>query len=307
MPQGRLLVVEKGAGTLGVIDLESGLRVGGVAASGVVPHEVAASADGATAILPVYSDSGVGRPGTDGQTVDVVDLRDLRVLRTVDLGSPSRPHDAALTTDGRIVITAEIRRELLILDPATGELVGSAPTGGDQSHMVVLARDGARAYTVEVGPGSISVIDLERSALIRVVELGTRVNRIALTADERFVVTADQTSPRLAIIDTGDFSVSWMPIPAIGYGSATTEDGRVLLGLLGSDQVAVIDLASRRVERLIRVRETPQRIVVQDGLAYISCDRSDVVVEVDPTAGTVLREFATGAGPDGLTWAPEPA
>ena len=57
MPVGRLLVVEKGDRSLGVIDLDSGRRIGGVRSSDWTPHEVVATADGKRAFLPVYGDA----------------------------------------------------------------------------------------------------------------------------------------------------------------------------------------------------------------------------------------------------------
>jgi len=41
---------------------------------GVNGHEVMASKDGRFAYVPIYGNSGVGRPGTDGSTIDVIDL-----------------------------------------------------------------------------------------------------------------------------------------------------------------------------------------------------------------------------------------
>src|SRR5689334_19109426 len=116
MSQGRLLVVEKSAQTLGVVDLDTGRRVASVALSGSAPHEVGVSDDGRRAVVPIYGDSVVGAPGSDGSTVDVVHLVHLAV-RTIDLGVPSRPHDVAPAPGGRFYVTAELRRALLLLDP----------------------------------------------------------------------------------------------------------------------------------------------------------------------------------------------
>jgi DNA-binding beta-propeller fold protein YncE len=63
---GVLLVANKGDHTLGIIDPESGRQVATVDESGVTGHEVAASPDGKRAFVPIYGNSGVGSPGTDG-------------------------------------------------------------------------------------------------------------------------------------------------------------------------------------------------------------------------------------------------
>src|SRR3989449_7080876 len=58
---------------------------------GVNGHEVMVSKDGRFAYVPIYGNSGVGRPGTDGTTIDVVDLQERKLAATIDLGRPLRP------------------------------------------------------------------------------------------------------------------------------------------------------------------------------------------------------------------------
>src|SRR5262249_6340859 len=69
-----LLVANKGDHTLGIVDPQAGRQLATVEESGITGHEVIASPDGLTAYVPIYGNSGVGRPGTDGQTLDVIDI-----------------------------------------------------------------------------------------------------------------------------------------------------------------------------------------------------------------------------------------
>lgn len=330
MPVGRLLVVEKGDRSLGVIDLDSGRRIGGVRASDWTPHEVVATADGKRAFLPVYGDANVGQPGTDGRTVDVIDLRELddRKVKedkgqhvTVALGAPARPHDVAIGVEGRVYLTTELLQAVTILDAETREVVQTIPTGRDESHMVALSGDGRFAYTVNVAPGSVSVLDLSAGTLAAVIELGTRVNRISIASDDSALYVADQSSPRLAVISTGDHSVRWVDLPAIGYGTAPTPDGtRLLVAFRPTSQVGILDLASGEVTHLIDVPPTPQRIVIPpprteeedrertsaderpDDYAYVTCLDAAVVAELDLRAGELRREIGVGSEPDGIAW-----
>ena len=90
--RGVLLVANKGDHTLGIIDPEAGRQVATVPESGVTGHEVIASPDGRTAYVPIYGDSGVGKTGTDGRTMDVIDIASRRRVATIDFGRPERPH-----------------------------------------------------------------------------------------------------------------------------------------------------------------------------------------------------------------------
>ena len=90
MVAGRMLVVCKDDRSLEIVDLERGRSIGGVVSSGDRPHEVAASRDGTVGYVPVYSDAGVGAPGSDGRAIDIIDLVRARTMATVELPFASR-------------------------------------------------------------------------------------------------------------------------------------------------------------------------------------------------------------------------
>src|SRR5438552_14435386 len=71
--RGILLVANKGDRSVSIVDAESGRQVATVAEGGTTGHELAASPNGGTAYVPIYGDSGVGKPGTDGRNVVVID------------------------------------------------------------------------------------------------------------------------------------------------------------------------------------------------------------------------------------------
>ena len=77
------------------------------------------------------------------------------------------------------------------------------------------------------------------------------VQRIAISNDDRWVFTADQTAPRMAVIDTATNTVAnWVKIDGLGYGSAPTADGRwLLMAIPDENTVDVIDLKTMTVAR----------------------------------------------------------
>jgi len=309
-PAGLLLVANKGDHTLGIIDPAAGRMVATVTESGVTGHEVVASPDGKTAYVPIYGDSGVGRPGSDGRTIDVIDIATRKRVATVDLGSGQRPHHPLFGPDGRLYVTAEITNSIKVVDPRTRKVVDTIPTGQPESHMLVLSKDGTRAWTSNVGAGTVSAIDVPSKSVAAVIHVAARAQRIALSADERWVFTADQDAPRLAVIDTKTGKLApGVALPGIAYGTAPTPDGRwLLLALPGLNQVGVLDLKSMEVVRVIDVPKSPQEVLVRpDGrVAYVSCDASGQVAEIDLADWKVSRLIAAGREADGLAWAPQP-
>ena len=83
--QGVLLVANKGDETLGIVDPHAGQQIATVAEGGTTGHEVAASPDGRTAYVPIYGNSGVGKPGTDGRNMIAVDIASRKVVGNIIL------------------------------------------------------------------------------------------------------------------------------------------------------------------------------------------------------------------------------
>ena len=307
-PRGLLLVANKGEHTLGIIDPVTQEQVATVQEDGITGHEVAASADGKLAFVPIFGNSGVGQPGTDGQLIRVIDLDKREVVGTIDFGKGVRPHCAVIgPKNGLLYVTTELDNSITVIDPHTLKIVGRIPTDQPESHMLAITRDGKRGYTANVGPGTVSVLDLEAKKTVAIIPVSRTTQRISLSVDDRWAFTADQTKPQLAVIDTASNKVTkWIELPGTGYGTAPTPDGHwLLVAMSGKKQVAVVDLESMKSVRAIDVPRAPQEIVVRpDGaVAYVSCDASQQVAALDLKDWKVDKLIQAGRGADGLAWA----
>lgn len=303
-----LLVANKGDESLGIIDPTQPRQLATVAEGGTTGHEVVASPDGRTAYVPIYGNAGVGKPGTDGRTVVAIDLQSRKIVGTVDFGRGVRPHFPVIGPRNKLLyVTTELDNSVSIIDPATLKVIGAVPTGQPESHMLAISRDGRRGYTSNVGPGTVSVLDLEARKTVAVIPISPVAQRISLSVDDKLAFTADQTSPRLAVIDTTTNKLkNWVTMPSTGYGTAATPDGRWLLVALPKvNKVGVLDLAKMEIVRTLDVPATPQAVIVRpDGReAYVSCDASGRVAAIDLTEWKVARIIEAGRGADGLAWA----
>jgi len=303
-----LLVANQKDQNLSIVDPVANQQTAAVKENAFTGHEVAASPDGKTAYVPIYGDSGVGKPGTDGQTMDVIDIASRKITGTVDFGHGVRPHKPVYDpASGLLYVTTELDHSVTAIDPHTLKIVGSIPTGQAESHMLVLTHDGRKGYTANVGPGTVSVLDMKGRKTIAVIPVAGQVQRISISNDDKLVFTADQTQPRLAAIDTATNKVkSWIALPSIGYGTAPTLDGRWLLVVMTSaNKVAVVDLATQKVVRTLDVPEDPTELLVRpDGhAAYVACGTSGKVAVIDLSDWKVQTIISAGKGADGLAWA----
>src|SRR5437764_9892966 len=244
---GLLVIANQKEHTVLVVDPDDRRELARVVV-GVNGHEVMVSKDGRFAYVPIYGNSGVGRPGTDGSTIDVIDLQESKLAATIDLGKPLRPHRAEWGPDGMLYVTAELGNAVDVIDPSTRKIVAEIPTGQKESHMLVISPDGRRAYTANVGAGSISVLDVAKRSLIATIPVAKMVQRISISPDGKWVYTHDQDAPRIALIDTATNKIAnWIEAPRPVYASEPTPEGSWLVseGRGGNDYV--IDLQTMQV------------------------------------------------------------
>ena len=273
----------------------------------VTGHEVATSLDGRLAFVPTYGNSIPGKSGTDGDEVVVIDLVSQRVIHRIRFTHGVRPHDIVMNPhDGLLYVTTELDNSVSIIDPRSFVIVGAIPTGRPQSHMLALSHDGRFGYTANIESGTVSVLDLRERKLIDVVPVSGQVQRISISTDDEDIFTADQTQPRLAIINAVHRTLrGWVALPDIGYGSGSTPDGtRLLVTLPNSSCLAVIDLRSLKIIRSIAVPRGPHEVLISpDGTtAYVACITAGAVAMIDLKTWSVKHVTKVGKLCDGIGW-----
>jgi YVTN family beta-propeller protein len=240
----------------------------------------------------------------------VIDLASRRVVKTFDFDKPLRPHCAVFgPKNGLLYVTTELANSITVIDPKTLRIVSSIPTGQRESHMLAITQDGQRGYTANVGPGTVSAIDLVSKKTLAIIPISPQTQRIALSPNDRWVFTADQTAPRLAVIDTSTNTLkTWVNLPTVAYGTAATPDGRwLLITLPDANKIGVLDIETMKIARTVAVGKMPQEILVRpDGeVAYVSCQAAGKIAAVNLKTWTVDKLIAAGPDADGLAWAPE--
>lgn len=300
-----LLVANQGDHTLLVIDTASRktLATVGVDING---HEVIASPDGKLAYVPIYGNAGIGSPGTDGSTVEIIDIASGRAIDIVDLGKRVRPHCAKFGPDGMLYVSAELAKAVDVIDSKTLKVVAEVPTGSNDSHMFVITPDGARAYTSNVFAGSVSALDLHKRRLIATIPVAGKVQRISISPDGRSVYTHDQQQPRIAVIDTSKNTLEkWWDVPSVVYSSAATPDGHWLIANALSGKIFVVDTSSGEVAHSYDIpAASGEAIVAPDGtLAYVSCPQAGTIEVLNLKTWQLEKSIQLTKGVDGLAFA----
>jgi YVTN family beta-propeller protein len=298
---GTLLIGNKGEDTLSFVSLADGRELGRVA-TGEDPHEIAISPDGRTAAVVSYGARGI----------DLFDIGTRAKLRTIDLSPNQGPHGIVWLADGRLVVTTERSRSVAVVDTRRGDAVTTIATGQEGTHMVVVSPDGRRAFTANIGAGTVSVLDLAAGRKLRDIAVGGRPEGIALTPDGRSLWVGDLTGARVQVYDAATLErlgeVATGPIPIRVLASP---DGRwIVTSNHGDGSLSIIDARTRRLTRTVTVsgtREAQQVTVIysRDGRRlYVAETGRNEVAEVDLERGIVVRRLPAGTAGDGLGIAP---
>ncbi len=313
----RLVVVNKSDNSVSILDGSNG-KLKWTAPVETGPHEAEVLTDGRTVAISDY-----GRANEPGRLVSLVDLETGKVVSRIDLGEGARPHGLEALRDGRLLVTAEGKKELVVVDPRTAKITARIPTNRDLSHMVTASRDGRRAYVTSLSAGGVSIIDLTAGKVLQFVETGRHAEGVDITPDGREVWVTNRGANTISLIDTKTAKVT-ATIKAGEFPIRVkfTPDGkRALVSFTGSGDVGVFDTATRaEIKRIAlgrdSVAKTDGRVfqkrfgtssapvglfIEPDGRrAWVAASHADVVVVIDLDQLRVDDAWVAGTEPDGL-------
>ena len=276
------------------------------------PHEVAFSANGRTAYVPIYGNTVLGTPGSNEHTLYFLSTRDCREIVAIDTSSNTRPHGIAVGKSGKIYLTTEMAKSITIVDPAYQALTGFIPTGSPYSHMLVVTPDEKFAFVSNVMSKTISVLNLETSKLEKVLEVGAENQRIDLSPDAKSFVTSFWKENKIAFFRVDDRELDFtVPIDGSAIQSKYSADGKFVyaVGTGAQKQIGVwkIDVAERKVVASLTADVGASAAAFSispfTGNLYISDQAKNEVVIVDAKEMKVLKRLTVEASPDGIAFA----
>jgi len=310
-----LVVANKAEATASLIDLENGAVVATLP-TGEGPHEVGISPDGRFAMVSNY-----GRRGSPGQSLTLVDIPSASVVKTIDLGEYRSPHGIEWLDDARVAVTVEANQALIVVDVETGAVSHAIETGQQTSHMVALDPARQRAYTSNIGSGSLTVLDLEADGRIRNIETGKGAEGLTVTGRDGHIWVTNREDDTITVVD-GDSLEVLKTFPSEGFPirAAATPKGQVLVTRARAGDLAIYDAASFEEIRVVpfdidsmgsedrlfgdRFGDSSVPIgVVVDGVgehAFVAHANADVITDVDLSNGDIVRLLRAGKEPDGM-------
>ena len=281
---GMVIVANQQSASVSLIDLAN--DTARVIQVGNGPHEAVIAPSGRIAIVTIYGIS--GQPGNQLAVIDVVKGE---VIKTISLGQYTRPHGAMFlpTDESRVVVTSEATKNVVIVNLTEGKVEQAIGTDAAVSHMVAVTGDGARAFTANIGGGSVSELNLKTKSLVRVIPVGQKVEGIAVTPDGRAVWAGSNSDGTVSVIETATGTIAQTLTGfKLPYRLAMSADGKTaIICDPQGDKLHVADVAQRKVIWTLDGIGSPRGVnIAPDGRSAF------VTLAADETMGVIDLEDA---------------
>lgn len=313
---GLLVIANQQGASATVLDAAT-LKTVATVPVGQGPHEIAISIDGRWAVVTNY-----GTQAAAGNTLSVIDLaaEAPSVVRTIDLGQYQRPHGAAFVQGGtKVLVTSEAAQRLLLVDFISGRIDTAMATNARGSHMVTVQRDGRRAWTSNVGDGTVTEFDVDTRTTKRTFAVAPNVEGISATPGGVQVWIGSNTAKTVTVVNGADAKVLGT-LTGFGhpYRVGVSRSGRVaLVSDPASNRVWIFDTGTRKELAQIDLAAqkgvgSPAANAAPEGItfdpiteyAYVTLHGTNQVMAIDLRTRKVTGFGSVGAGPDGIGFSP---
>ena len=273
---------------------------------GDAPHDLAISPDHKTVYIPIYGDGVYGKNPHPGHTIAVIDLATRQVTATIDVSPYIAPHGIQVDSRGKLYVSCDLSRKLLVIDPKTRAIEAAIDTEGT-GHWVAVLPDGSKAYVPNKNDKLfISVIDLKTRKMIGRIPAPNGIQGIAESPDGKRVVASDLAEPMLLMIDTAtDSVIDRVAVQGMTKGSFkpryTPDGSKILVCSIsqGQGQVNIISTADLHgKQQVLEVGKNPMGFAfAPDGrTALVANDGDGTVTVIDLDQMKVVSSFKAGTG-----------
>ena len=230
--------------------------------------------------IPLGEDPEIFDISADGRTLFVSNEEDAEVglfeaatgrkLGAIRVGE--EPEGVLLSRDGRtLYVTSEVASLVHVVDVASRKIVKDIPVG-KRPRRLALTPDGHELWVTQELDASVSVIDTRRQELAGTVRFELKGARSAditpvgltLAPDGRTAFVALGRANHVAFVDVASRRIREMVlVGSRAWGLATDRAGQRLHVVNGlSDDLTIVDIATAKPLKTIRVGRVPHSVVV---------------------------------------------
>ena len=216
------------------------------------------------------------------------------------------PHHMALTPDGRSLLVGDTAgNAIFFLDPQTGATQRQATIS--DPYQLQFSPDGKWLVVAALARNQVDIYDAATLTLAHRIPASSMPSHINYAPDSSVAYISLQGTNALMAVDLRSGAVLWKAPVGRTPAGVLWLNGKLLVGIMGADYVAVVDPATGAVERRVTTARGAHNLFVSpDGRTLYVCNRVDGSISVlDPRTLAVRSRIAMSGGPDDLDFAPD--
>ncbi len=236
--------------------------------------------------------------------VSLFDVETRQEVRRIPL--LREPHHMALTPDHRFLLVGDTTaNEMLFLDPNTGAVEKRMPVS--DPYQFGFSPDGKWLVVNGLLRNQIDIYDAGTMRLANRVPVQGMPSHLSFSPDSGTAFVSLQSTGSLVAIDVRSGKPVWKSAVGPAPAGVLWHRGKLLVGIMGADYVAVVNPADGKVERRIHTAKGAHVLFVpHDGKSVYVSNRVDgSIVVLDAESLTELRRFKIAGGPDDMDFAPD--
>ena len=176
-------------------------------------------------------------------------------------------------------------------------------------HSSPIAVNGGRVFVVNTPADTVDVIDVASQAVVARIDVGIDPVSIAVRPDGNEVWVSNHVSDSVSVIDTNPASATHLQVVATvqdldpatkatrfdePVGIAFASNSKAYVALSSENQIAVVDVATRRVSyKLSITAQDPRAISVRDGRLYVIPFESNNQTQISGCVGPLDGDLCT--------------
>jgi len=242
---------------------------------------------------------------SDDDAVSVIDSDTYKEVSRTHIGRG--PHHLIATPDGRtLIIAMSGSNELVLIDRATG--VEKQRVTASDPYQIGFSPDGKWFVAASIRLDRIDIYDGQTFRLVYRLPAATMPSHITFSHDSKTVFVTLQGTSEATSIDLASGKVNWtQPVGPTPAGIITRPDGTLLVGIMGSDYVALVDPANGNVIRKIVTGNGAHNFLASpDGKTlYVTNRVAGTIAVLDADTLEVRNTLKAPGGPDDMALSPD--
>lgn len=237
-------------------------------------------------------------------TISVLDAFTRQEIRRIP--ALREVHHLVLSPDGRDLLIADSGgNEIFFVDPATGD-VRRRERISNPYHLD-FSPDGRHLVIASLRRNQVDIYDATGPTLLTRLRMPEKPSHMAFSPDARVVYVTLQGSGTVAAISLETRQPLWEAPVGREPAGIIWHRGRLIVGIMGSENFVVLNPETQQVERTIPVGRGAHTIFPSpDGRALWATSRvQSRLAEIDPSTLEVRRIIEIPGGPDCIAFDPD--